>query len=135
MSNYLNEASPIVTVISGVSPNVFGAFFELVASTVRVSGWLWILYHGFPAGFGLGGQAQKLNIATGAAGLETVVMCKMGQHITSPFQNAPGGYYHGYSLPWTFGTGVRLSAQIADEDTTVAESYRVKIRLWEKPFP
>jgi hypothetical protein len=134
MSNYLNEASPIVTVISGVAPNAFGAFFPLIDPTVRVSGWLWILYHGFPAGFGLGGQHQMLNIATGAAGVETVVMCKMGQHITSPFQNAPGGYYHGYSLPWTFADGLRLSCQIADEDTTVAESYRVKIRLWEKPF-
>lgn len=134
MSNYLSEASPIVTVLGGVNPNVFGAFFELIASTARVSGWLWIFYHGFPAGAGFGGSNQKLNIATGSAGSEVVKMCKMGQHNTAAQQAAPGGYYHGYSLPWTFADGLRLSCQIADEDTLIAASYRVQIRLWEKPF-
>jgi hypothetical protein len=131
MSNYLNEASPIVTVISGGLPNVFGAFVELIPSTARVSGWLWIFYHGF--GVALGAKHHFLNIATGSAGSEVVQMCKMGQHTTTIFPNRPGGYYHGYSLPWTFGSSLRLSCQIANEETIGTATYKAKIRLWEKP--
>ncbi len=134
MSNYLNEASPVVAVTSGLAPNVFGAFVELFASTARTSGWLWIFYHGIGAFLNLGGSQIKLNIATGPAGLEVVSMCNIGQSISSG-SILPGGYWQGYSLPWTFGAGLRLSCQVTDENTTFAAPYRVKVRLWEKPFP
>ena len=134
MSNYLNEASPVTVVLGGVNPNVYGAFVELIASTARESGWLWIFYHAVGAFLSFGGNQIKMNIATGGAGSEVVKQCAIGQSISSG-SILPGGYWQGYSLPWTFGTGVRLSCQIADENTLFAASYRVKIRLWEKPFP
>ena len=134
MSNYLNEASPVVAVTSGGAPNVYGAFFELFASTARESGWLWIFYHGIGAFLSLGGNQIKMNIATGSAGSEVVKQCAIGQSISSG-SILPGGYWQGYSLPWTFAAGLRLSCQIADENTLFAAPYRVKIRLWEKPFP
>jgi len=134
MSNYLNEASPVVSVIGGVAAGTFGAFFELIPSTVRESGWLWIFYHGVGAFLSLGGKELRMNIATGAAGLESVVMCNVGQVIEAGVI-LPGGYWQGYSFPWTFASGLRLSAQVADDNTTFAANYRVKIRLWERPFP
>jgi len=133
MSNLLNESSPVTVVLGGVNPNIFGAFVTLVPSTARTSGWLWIFYHAVGAFLSLGGNQIKMNIATGAAGLEVVKQCAIGQSISSG-SILPGGYWQGYSFPWTFGTGLRLSCQIADENTTFAASYRVKIRLWEKPI-
>lgn len=134
MSNYLNESSPIVTLFGGVSPGVFGAFELLIASTARVSGWLWVFYHAVGnVPLGLGGAEMELNIAEGGAGSEVVKMCNIGQSISAGTIKS-GGYWQGYSFPWTFGTGLRLSAQVSDDNTLFAAQYRIKIRLWEKPF-
>ena len=134
MSNYLNESSPVVAMTGGVAVGTFGAFFPLILSTVRESGWLWIFYHGVGAFLSLGGAQIRLNIATGPAGLEVVKMCNIGQSSEGSVI-LPGGYWQGYSLPWTFASGLRLSAQVADDNTTFAAPYRIKIRLWERPFP
>ena len=133
MSNLPNESSAVVTLLSGTSPGAFGAFVPLILSTARLSGWLWIFYHGVGnVPLSLGGSEIELNIATGLAGFESVVMCNIGQTISSG-NILPGGYWQGYSLPWTFDAGLRLSAQVSDDQTLFAAIYRIKIRLWEKP--
>lgn len=137
MSNYLNEVSPIVEVIGAGGPDTQGAIFELIASTVRKSGWLWIYYHTFPVSeFPPSSQGifMRMNIYTGAAGLETVRMCRVptcGNSNTNP----EGGYWNGIGLPWTFAQGVRVSCSIGSGNTAgVFSRNRVQFRLIEKPI-
>jgi hypothetical protein len=137
MSNYLNEVSAIVPVVGGPGLTTQGPIEELFASTVRKSGWLWIYYNTIPTNefppFSQG-ILMKMNIYTGAAGLEVVQMCRVpnaGNSNTNP----EGGYWNGIGLPWTFNQGVRVSCSIASGHTSALSSRNlVQFRLIEKPI-
>lgn len=134
MSNYLNEVSAIVPVTGGAGVDVQGPIEELFASTVRKSGWLWIYYNTLPVGGTFQGILMRMNIYTGAAGLEVVQMCRVpnaGNSNTNP----EGSHWNGIGLPWVFAQGVRVSCSIASGRVSGLSSENlVQFRLIEKPI-
>ncbi len=130
----LEEHSPITTVLSSGTAFVHGAIVELLASTVRKSGWLWVLYNTIPGPiFHSQGVQEQLNIMQGPAGLETIAICNVPQACNSAV-SPEGPYWQGMGFPWEFNAGVRLNCQVADENGTFPSIYLVQIRLIEKPF-
>lgn len=133
MSNLLNEASPITTVLSSGTAFTFGARVELIPSTARKSGWIWIHYNTIPGPiFHSQGVLEWLNILEGPAGLETLKICKVPQGCNSAV-SPEGPYWQGMGYPWEFNAGVRLACEVADENNTFPSIYQVQIRLIEKP--
>ncbi len=137
MSNYLNEASPVVFVLAGPG-DTQGAIEELFASTVRKSGWLWIFFNTIP-NFDptppniTEGRLMKMNIYTGPAGGESVVMCRVPNCQNSTIRE--GGYWNGMGLPWVFNQGVRVSCSIATGSVSPNPAKNlVQFRLIEKPI-
>lgn len=135
MSNLLNEASAIITAFSPGVIGVFGAKVELIPSTARKSGWIWVYYCTIPGPiFFTQAVIMKLNILKGAAGVETLEICHLPQACNS--QVSPEGpYWQGQGFPWEFAAGIRLAVEVAGDAnmTGFPATHLIQVRLIEKP--
>jgi len=121
----LNEHSGIITVGNSGTPDVPGAWIELIASAVRDSVWSVIYLNPIqhPSG-----TEVYLDLAIGAMGSEVIILNDAYMQIgaTTDFNDS----YHFLGLPLRFQTGDRIIARIKDNQS-FGVNYSVSIRNFE----
>jgi len=121
----LNEASLIVIVSHGATPDVYGAYVPLIASAVRDSTWATFFGRPIPTH----GTFFSFDIAIGPPGQEVNIVTEF-TNLTIGSGTDWNDSYMNVSLPLKVSTGDRVSARVKGS-ASFGVSFSTQIRLFE----